>query len=118
MILRNSVNGDKTSRVFEDTAPKAMAGEKQETVDILYRIFNTLYIVFDKTIYYMDKNAINSKAFPKWFMTLLSTLGLGFQLLIMSLLLIFNLEEYVIPFFIAYSVLILFFVGIRRLVLN
>ncbi len=118
VILRNSVNGDLTSRVFENESPKAMKGEKQQTVDLLYKIFNVLYMAFDKTIYWMDKKAINSKPFPKWFMTLLSTLGLGFQLLIMSVMLVLNLEEYVIPFFIAYSILILFFVGIRRLVLS
>ena len=107
-----------TSRVFENESPKAMKGEKQETVDIFYKIFNVLYVAFDKTIYWMDRKAINSKPFPKWFMTLLSTLGLGFQLLIMSVMLVLNLEKYVIPFFIAYSILILVFVGIRRLALS
>ncbi|MGK0391313.1 MAG: CDP-diacylglycerol--serine O-phosphatidyltransferase [Maribacter sp.] len=118
VILRNSVNGDVTSRVFENVAPKAMKGETQRSVNIFYKIYDFLYITFDKTIYLIDKEAINSKPFPRWFMTLLSTFGLGFQLLIMSVMLVFNLEEYVIPFFIAYSILIPFFVGIRRLVLN
>lgn len=118
VIMRNSVNGDMTSRVFEDTAPTAMKGENQNTVDLFYKIYNTLYIVFDKTIYFIDKEAVNSKPFPKWFMTSLSILGLGFQLLIMSVMLVFNLEKYVIPFLLGYSVLILFFVGVRRLVLN
>ena len=118
VILRNSANGDITSRIFEDSAPKAMKNEKQHTVDIFYKIFNLLYFTFDKCIYLMDKKAINSKPFPKWFMTLLSSLGLGFQLLIMSFMLVFNLENFVIPFFIAYSTLILVFVGIRRLILR
>jgi phosphatidylglycerophosphate synthase len=118
VILRNSVNGDMTSRIFEDVAPKAMKGETQRNVNIFYTIYNFLYITFDKAIYIIDKEAINSKPFPRWFMTLLSTFGLGFQLLIMSVMLVFNLEKYVIPFFIAYSVLIPFFVGIRRLALN
>lgn len=118
VILRNSVNGDRTSRVFEDTAPKAMEGENQDTVDVFYKVFNTLYIAFDKTIYFFDKKAIKSEPFPKWFMTSVSIFGLGFQLLIMSLMLIFNLEEFVIPFYIIYSVLIFLFVGIRRLFLS
>ncbi len=118
VILRNNVNGDLTSRVFEDSAPKAMQGENQRNVDIHYKIFRFLYISFDKTIYFLDRKAIDSKSFPKWFMTMLSTLGLGFQLLIMSLMLVLNLERYVIPFFIAYSTLILVFVGIRRLILK
>jgi len=118
VILRNNVNGDQTSRVFEDEAPKAMSGEKQRTVNIFYKIYNFLYISFDKTIYLMDKEAMKSEPYPKWFMTLLSTFGLGFQLLVMAVMLVFNLEMYVIPFFIAYSILILVFVSIRRLVLS
>ncbi|MFT5763710.1 MAG: CDP-diacylglycerol--serine O-phosphatidyltransferase [Saprospiraceae bacterium] len=118
VILRNSVNGDTTSRVFENVTPKALKGEKQHTVNILYNIYNTLYIFFDKVIYFMDKEAINSKPFPKWFMTFLSIYGLGFQLLLMAVMLVFNFEMYVIPFFIVYSIFIFVFVGIRRLILN
>lgn len=118
VILRNNVNGDKTSRIFEDTTPKAMKGENQRTVNLFYNIYNILYIVFDKIIYSIDKKAINSKPFPKWFMTCVSIFGLGFQLLIMSIMLVLNLDKFVIPFFIFYSILILFFVGIRRLFLN
>lgn len=118
VILRNSVSGDSTSRVFEDSVPKAMKGEDQRNVDIHYSVFKLLYNAFDKTIYFLDKEAINSEPFPKWFMTMLSTLGLGFQLLIMSAMLVLDLGDYVISFFIVYSILILFFVGIRRTILE
>jgi len=118
VILRNSVNGDLTSRVFEDSPPTAHSGESQRAVDAYHKVFKFLYFSFDKSIYLLDKNAINSKPFPKWFMTILSMLGLGFQLLIMSVMLILNLESYVIPFFIFYSVLIVFLIGIRRLFLD
>ena len=118
VIQRNNVNGDKTSRIFEDVAPTAMPGETQRYVNLFYKIYDFLYISFDKTIYLMDKNAMKGKPFPKWFMTLLSTFGLGFQLLIMAVMLVFHLEMFVIPFFIGYSVLILVFVGIRRFVLK
>lgn len=117
IILRNNVNGDVTSRVFENSVPTAMKGEDQRLVNVYYKTFNLLYIAFDKTIYYLDKKAINSKPFPKWFMTMVSLLGLGFQLLIMSILLVLGAEHYVIPFFIAYSMLILLLVGIRRMYL-
>lgn len=117
VILRNNVNGDVTSRVFEDMAPTAMKGEKQRTVNLFYRMYDILYIAFDKTIYFIDKKAMNSKPFPKWFMTMLSTFGLGFQLLVMAIMLALRLEMYIIPFFIAYSTLILVFVGIRRWIL-
>jgi phosphatidylglycerophosphate synthase len=118
VILRNNVNGDTTSRIFEDSVPVAMKGESQQLVNIFYRIYDTLYIAFDKIIYYMDREAIECQPFPSWFMTILSTFGLGFQLLIMAVLLVFNMQELVIPFFIVYSILILVFVAMRRLILN
>ena len=118
VILRNSVKGDLTSRIFENNTPKALNGESQLVVDIFYKIYYVLYIPFDKTIYYMDRNAINSKPFPKWFMTLVSIYGLGFQLFIMALMLVLKLQAFIIPFFIGYSVLILIFIFIRRVFLK
>ena len=117
VILRNSVEGDTTSRVIENTKPKAFKGESQSRVNLFYKIYNILYICFDKSMYYMDKDARFSKPFPKWFMTLISLYGLGFQLLLMALMLIFNLQNFVIPFFIGYSVLIIIFICIRKLIL-
>ena len=118
VILRNSVEGDTTSRVIENTKPKAFKGESQSRVNLFYKIYNMLYICFDKSMYYMDKDARFSKPFPKWFMTLISLYGLGFQLLLMALMLIFNLQNFVIPFFIGYSVLIIIFICIRKLILK
>ena len=118
VILRNSVKGDSTSRIFENTTPRALNGESQLAVNIFYKIYYVLYIPFDKTIYYMDKNALKNKPFPKWFMTLVSLYGLGFQLFIMALMLVLKLQAFIIPFFIGYSVLILIFIFIRRVFLE
>lgn len=118
VILRNNVNGDRTSRIFENSPPKAFDEEKQETVNLFYRIFKILYSTFDKIIYLLDPRAAYAKPFPKWFMTSVSILGLGFQLLIMSIMLVFNLESHIISFFIAYSVFIFLFVIIRKMILN
>jgi len=117
VILRNSVNGDSTSRIFEDCPPKALKGESQYMVNIFYKIYDILYITFDKIMYLMDKEARDSPPFPKWFMTLISLYGLGFQLLLMSVMLVLNLQLYIIPFFISYTVLVLLFVGLRKFVL-
>jgi hypothetical protein len=118
VILRNSVQGDSTSRVVEDSAPKALKGESQYMVNIFYKIYDVLYISFDKIIYFVDKEAKDCSPFPKWFMTLVSMYGLGFQLLIMAIMLSFNLQAYVIPFFIAYSILLILFIGLRKTVLG
>jgi hypothetical protein len=116
VILRNSVQGDSTSRIFENTKPKAFKGESQSTVNLFYKIYNILYICFYKRMYYMDKTARYSQPFPKWFMTLISLYGLGFQLLLMALMLVFKLQSFVMPFFIGYSVLIIVFICVRKLI--
>lgn len=116
VILRNKFDGDKTSRVFETQIPVAMKGEKQENVNILFRLYKLLYGAFDKTIYNLDKSAVDSERFPKWLMTLVSTFGLGFQLLIIGLMLVLDLEDYIFLFFIGYSVFILVFIEMRKFV--
>ena len=118
VILRNAVKGDSTSRIFENTKPKALNGESQLMVNIFYKIYYVLYIPFDKAIFYMDQTAIKSKPFPKWFMTLISVYGLGFQLFVIALMLVLKLQSFVIPFFIGYSILIVFFIFIRRIILK
>lgn len=116
VILRNMHNGDTTSRVFEDHAPTALPGETQRAVNWFYWTYNTLYIAFDKAIYYLDMKATTARNFPNWFMTMVSAFGLGFQLLIMGVMLTLHLENYIIPFFVGYSGLILVFILIRRII--
>ena len=48
VILRNRFNGDTTSRVFEDKTPKALEGEKQQHVTMLFGLYKLLYGVFDQ----------------------------------------------------------------------
>jgi hypothetical protein len=118
VILRNkSIDGDTTSKIFEYKSPRALPGENQKTVDFLFQAYNFCYSIFDKTIHLMDKTAHKAKAFPRWFMSLVSLYGLGFQLLIIAIMLPAGLINYIIPFFIGYSVLIFGLIGIRKYVL-
>lgn len=118
VILRNkSIDGDNTSKVFEYKTPRALHGESQRTVNILFKVFTFCYVVFDKTIHFMDKDAYRAKSFPSWFMSLVSLYGLGFQLLIIAVMLPAGLITYIIPFFIGYSILLFIFIGIRKFVL-
>ncbi len=115
VILRHqSLSGDKTSNVFETETPKALPGEDQRTVDILFRIYLLCYKLFDRIIYRLDRSAPMAKAFPKWFMSLLSLYGLGFQLLIIAIFLAAGLIQYILPFFLFYSLLIPLMIGIRK----
>lgn len=115
VILRNKVNGDTTSRIFENDTPIALKGEKQRNVNILFKIYKTLYGVFDKIIYKLDGNAPQGKLLPNLLMTAVSTFGLGFQLLIISLMLVSGYKEFIVPFFLWYSLMIFVFISIRKL---
>jgi phosphatidylglycerophosphate synthase len=98
VILRNrSVGGDATSKIFENKTPKALPGESQKAVNILFKIYLSLYGIFDKIIYSLDAKAHKAKKFPNWFMTCLSVYGLGFQLLLIAVLLATNNISYVLP---------------------
>ncbi|WP_395054526.1 CDP-alcohol phosphatidyltransferase family protein [Flavobacterium sp.] len=115
VILRNkSVGGDTTSKIFEYKTPKALPGESQQSVNILFGIYTVVYGLFDKIIHFLDQDAYKVKTFPNWFMTLLSVYGLGFQLLIIAIMLPLGLIEFIIPFFIIYTLLIFVLIGIRK----
>ncbi|MCI4442873.1 MAG: CDP-alcohol phosphatidyltransferase family protein [Lentimicrobium sp.] len=115
VILRNkSIGGDKTSKIFEDKSPRALPGETQKSVDIMFRIYMIAYGVFDKIIHALDSEAYKVKTFPNWFMTFVSIYGLGFQLLIIAVMLPLNLIEYIVPFFIIYSLFIFVLIGTRK----
>ncbi|MDR6846092.1 CDP-alcohol phosphatidyltransferase family protein [Flavobacterium granuli] len=116
VILRNkSVGGDATSQIFENESPRALPGENQKSVDILFKIYTLVYGAFDKIIHTLDKEACKVKSFPNWFMTLVSLYGLGFQLLLIAVLLPLGWIEMIVPFFIIYSVLIFVLIGIRKI---
>ena len=119
VILRNkSVGGDKTSKVFEDKSPKALPGETQKSVDIMFGIYTIVYGVFDKIIHVLDSDAYKVKTLPNWFMTFVSMYGLGFQLLIIAVMLPIGWIEYIVPFFVLYSIFIFVLIGIRKTFFN
>ena len=119
VILRNkSVGGHNTSKIFEYKSPKALPGETQKAVDILFGIYTIVYGAFDKIIHFLDAEAYKVKTFPNWFMTLLSLYGLGFQLLIIAFMLPLGWIEFIAPFFILYSLLIFVLIGIRKTIIK
>jgi phosphatidylglycerophosphate synthase len=114
VILRNKFDGDTTSRVFENKTPIALEGEKQTHVNILFGLYKLFYGVFDNTIYMLDSNANKGKTLPNLLMTSISTFGLGFQLLIIATMLVLNLKDYILPFFLIYTIMVFIFIGIRK----
>ena len=119
VIFRHqSASGDKTSQIFETETPDALPGESQKSVNTIFSIYRLLYSIFDKIIYRLDRNANHSLTFPKWFMTAVSIYGLGFQLLIIAVMLAFQAIDWILPFLVIYSFFIALFIGIRKLFLT
>ena len=114
VILRSRLSGDTTSRIIEKGTPKALGGESQRAVNVLFALYTVCYSIYDKIIYKFDSNAAEGKIIPNWLMTAVSTFGLGFQLLLISVFLIIGWKAYIIPFFIGYSVMIFVFIGLRK----
>jgi phosphatidylglycerophosphate synthase len=115
VIVRNkSVGGDATSKIFEHKSPRALPGEKQKNVDILFYTYTFFYGIFDTTVHFLDADAFKVKSFPKWFMTFLSMYGLGFQLLIIAVMLPLGYIEFIIPFFVNYTILMFVIIGFRK----
>ncbi len=119
VILRNkSIGADTTSKIFEYKVPKAFPNEKQKMVNILFSMYAIAYSIFDKTIHWLDKEAYKTTTFPHWFMSLVSLYGLGFQLLIIAVTLALQLNNFIIPFFIGYTFLMVVIIGIRKIFLR
>ncbi len=113
-IMRSQLEGDQTSRIFENKIPEAFPEENQKHVTIMYKIYRGLYGFFDEIVYKLDRNALNEKYIPAWFMTCLSVFGLGFQLLFIGILLILGWRDSVCYIVISASLLIPVFVFVRR----
>ncbi len=114
VIFRHRTEGEITSQIFENKVPNAYPEESQAKVNILYKLYRFLYKAFDELIYSMDPHASQATVSPKWFMFLVSFYGLGFQLLLMASFLILGWINFIIPFFITYSVLIPVFIYTRK----
>jgi hypothetical protein len=118
-ILRNNLaGGDTTSRIEENSFPKALHGEDQLMVNVLFIAYTIFYGGFDRIILTLDGAAKEHTHLPNWFMTLVSIYGLGFQLLLMGIFLALGLIHLIIPFFIVYSLFIIIIIGIRKVFLN
>lgn len=118
-ILRNNLaGGDTTSRIEETSFPKALHGESQQLVNFLFVVYTIVYGGFDRIILAIDGKAKGLKKIPNWFMTLVSIYGLGFQLLIIGVMMVLELVNFIIPFLIFYSIFIILIIGIRKSVLK
>lgn len=97
LIQRRLVGGDTTSRVDEFQRPHAFPYESPRTVAVLHRLYVLCYGPFDRLMLAMDRGDDIQSPLPNAFLTALSTMGLGAQLLVIAVGLVLPVTGYVLP---------------------
>ncbi|MDA8686329.1 CDP-alcohol phosphatidyltransferase family protein [Robiginitalea sp.] len=104
VILRNRISGgDDTSKVFEYKVPIGLHGESQYMVTVLFKCYIVCYGLFDRIIHFLDPKAHQDKTIKPWLMSFVSLYGLGFQLLLLGLGLIFLTPDWVLQGLVLYT---------------
>ena len=103
LIQRRVVGGDMTSRVNEFERPQAFPYENPRVVAFLHRLYVLCYGPFDWLMLALDREDAIQTPLPNVFLTALSSMGLGSQLLVIAVCLVLPVTEFVLPFFCVYT---------------
>ncbi|MDA1353299.1 MAG: CDP-alcohol phosphatidyltransferase family protein [bacterium] len=95
VIRRSQFSGDTTSQSNESTCPTPYPYERAWMLRFLHRLYLLFYGWQDRFARVVDPGA-PLVILPKWFMTLLSVFGLGFQLLLFGVLLFMFPSVYIL----------------------
>ncbi|GAB5535396.1 MAG: CDP-alcohol phosphatidyltransferase family protein [Rubricoccaceae bacterium] len=112
---RRVAGGDTTSRVNEFARPAAYSYESAKAVAFLHRIYLLFYGPFDRLMLLLEGDEAIQRPLPKSFMTALSAMGLGAQLLVISVGLALSLTAYILPFLLVSLVFGLGVIGFRKI---
>ena len=117
IVKRHISQGDKTSRIDESKKPKPYPWDNPISLAIVYNLYILIYDWQEKLIRFLDPKAYEN--LPSKFLSAMSFLGLGWQLLMICIFLLLGKPILAIYYFIipatAYMVVI---IGFRRLVLQ
>jgi len=114
LVQRKICSGDATSKINEFQRAGAFEYENERLVNVLHRIYLACYGLFDGVMLRLEESAIGAQPLPNWFMLLVSSMGLGFQILLMALFLLFGRVEYILPFFAFYTIWGFVIIALRR----
>ena len=119
VIKRHSAHGDVTSEIDQRRMPEPLPGDNRRILYFLHRFYLLVYWWQDRLAYWLDPAAIRQgDKLTGGFLTALSVLGLGFQLLAICLLIWFGEINWVFFYFIAPATLYaLGLIGYRRFLL-
>ncbi len=116
LVKRYQVKGDRTSRILEFKTPAPFPRDNPVLLKFMHLVYITIYGWQDLLIFSFDKKAMNTKELPDWFLTLVSFLGLGFQLLVIAFLLLIGKHgSTVFIFTYPFTVYAIFIIIIRKI---
>lgn len=118
LVQRKLRRGDATSKINEFERPVAFDYENPHFVRVLHLGYLACYGLFDGIMLRLDQSALGERPLPNWFMTLVSSIGLGFQILLIVLFLLIGRVEYILPFFLFYTLWGVVIILIRKMVVH
>lgn len=114
VLKRHKAGGDKTSKMDERKIEQIFPYDNP----FWFKFFHTLYIWIyswqDWIIYKIDTSAERLSNIPNSFMTIVSLLGLGTQLLLIAFFVLFGFEKFIIDFFVYVYSFIAFMITLIR----
>jgi len=117
IVKRNISHGDKTSRIDESKMPKPYPWDNPISLAIVYNLYILIYGWQEKLLRFLDPKA--STYLPNQFLSAMSFLGLGWQLLMISIFLLIDRPIWAIYYFIVPSTIyMIIIIGFRRFVLQ
>jgi len=106
VLKRHKAGGDKTSRIDERKIEQIYPYDNPFWFKVFHSLYVWIYSWQDWIIYKFDSSAEKLSNIPNSFMTIVSLLGLGTQLLIIAFFVLTGLERLIIDFFIYFYTLI------------
>ncbi len=119
VIKRHAAAGDCTSEIDQRELPEPFPPDNLSVMKFLHRSYLVLYWWQDRLVYHLDPAATQAGArLTSAFMTTVSPLAMGFQLLLMGVLISINQAQWILFLFtVPATVYALAAIGYRRFVL-
>ena len=118
LVQRAALQGDTTSVVNEFEKRPALPGDTPAVVNVLRKIYLLLYGPYDWLMLKLDPRAADGIILPNVFLSVVSFFGLGFQLLVIGILMVAGQVDLVLPFFVWLNILAFVLVFGRRILMR
>lgn len=102
VLKRHKAGGDKTSQINERKIEAIYPYDNPFWFKIFHKLYIWIYSWQDDLIHKLDRQAENLSHISNSFMTIVSFLGLGTQLMIIAILILLGYEKFIFDFFLFY----------------